>query len=96
MVLVASLKNVRAGRPVLGVLKYVLTKGAGLPHLPGEPQLTADQTSLPEAVTSSRMADIGGAREQAAFQGNYGVLRCTGAGARTYPADADGEGYTYW
>ena len=56
---------------MLGVLKHVLTKGAGLPHLPGEPQLTADQTSLPEAVTSSRMADIGGAREQAAFQGNY-------------------------
>ena len=53
------------------MLKWVLTKGAGLPHLPGEPQLTADQTSLPEAVTSSRMADIGGAREQAAFQGNY-------------------------
>ncbi len=24
------------------------------------------------------------------------MLRCTGAGARTYPADADGEGYTYW
>jgi hypothetical protein len=31
-------------------------------------------------------------RCQAAFQGNYGVLRCTGGGARTYPSDADGTG----
>ena len=27
---------------------------------------------------------------------NRGVLRCTGASPRTYPPDADGEGYTYW
>ena len=27
---------------------------------------------------------------------NRGVLRCTGASPRTYPPDADAEGYTYW
>jgi hypothetical protein len=25
-----------------------------------------------------------------------GGIRCTGVGPRTYPSDADGEGYTYW
>ena len=81
---------------VLPVLKWVLTKGSGLPHLKGEPELTAAQGTLPKPVTSPRMEDIAGAREQAAFQANYGTLICTGAGARTYPADADGAGYTYW
>ena len=28
------------------------------------------------------MADIGGAREQAAYQSNFGTLRCSGAGAQ--------------
>lgn len=80
---------------VLPVLKWVLTKGSGLPHLNGEPELTSAQGTLPKPVTSPRMEDIAGAREQAAFQANYGTLICTGAGARIYPADADGTGYTY-
>eukprot|EP01051_Picozoa_sp_SAG22_P034533 SAG22_NODE_15728_length_342_cov_0.839506_1_plen_82_part_01 len=25
-----------------------------------------------------------------------GKVRCTGCGPRTYPTDADAEGYTYW
>ena len=25
-----------------------------------------------------------------------GTVRCTGFGPRTYPSDADAEGYTYW
>ena len=48
---------------VLPVLKWVLTKGAGLPHLPGEPVLTAVQGQLPAPVTSPRMEDIAGARQ---------------------------------
>ena len=31
-----------------------------------------------------------------AYQNNFGYLRCTGAGARTYPPDRDRAGYTYW
>ena len=46
---------------VLPVLKWVLTKGAGLPHLDGEAQLTAAQGQLPAPVTSPRMDDIAGA-----------------------------------
>ena len=64
--------------------------------LPGECALNAAQTVLPEPTTSPRMADISGAREQAAFQANFGVLRCTGLGPRTTPPDADAAGYTYW
>eukprot|EP01047_Picozoa_sp_COSAG01_P045017 COSAG01_NODE_4118_length_5335_cov_3.316272_2_plen_346_part_00 len=78
----------------LPVLKFVLTKGQGLPMLPGEAPLTAAQTQLPSPVFSSRMADVAGAREQAAFQANLGVLRCTGAGSRSLPSDADAAGYT--
>lgn len=46
---------------VLPVLKWVLTKGAGLPHLSGEAILTAAQGLLPAPVTSPRMEDIAGA-----------------------------------
>ena len=46
---------------VLPVLKWVLTKGAGLPQLDGQAQLTAAQGQLPAPVTSPRMEDIAGA-----------------------------------
>ena len=82
---------------VLPVLKCVLTKGQGLPVLPGEEELHPQRNEKQAApVFSNRMADIGGAREQAAYQSNFGTLRCSGAGARVCPTDRDGAGYTYW